>query len=148
MTEWSKHNITQCFFCGGDITFHEDHLSKNGKPIPQTVDIAGEIVEDHHCIERGEYGNNYITKCRECGIDIVFSNSLVSKSGKKIPISKETGKAHDDCPVWIEKQKNRPRNYVPCRRCKDDIYFSNDFRTEQGKWIPVDRLTDAAHKCV
>ena len=142
-----------CTLCDSEITFSDEpeYLSKNREEDTLDVDLGGEIIGKHDCPERER---NYQhqrtpkkTMCWECGLEIVFSPGLVSKSGKKIPIDPDTGKAHV-CAAWEKKKRQLPRKYVPCRRCNDDIYFSEDFKTDQGKWIPVDRQTNEAHKCL
>ena len=97
--------------------------------------------------------------CRLCRQPIKFSDKRVSqKTGKKIPLDIETNKPHD-CPVWRDQQQQgqqsqhqqqtqQRRYYKQCnKRCGQLIYFHDSQRTENGKWIPLERETGEPHRC-
>jgi hypothetical protein len=35
----------------------------------------------------------------------------------------------------------------PCIRCGEEIYFDDDKKSQSGKWIPIDAVTNEPHNC-
>jgi hypothetical protein len=60
-----------------------------------------------------------MTQCHRCGVSITFDPDLINKkSGKKIPIDRQTERPHD-CP------KRETKHYRNCKRCGFEIYFDD-----------------------
>jgi hypothetical protein len=95
--------------------------------------------------------------CRQCGNPIKFDNKHISqRTGKKIPLDMETSEPHD-CPTRRNgqqeeqgqpQQQTQQRRYHQCNKgCGNEIYFHDSQRTENGKWIPIDKQTEQPHRC-
>lgn len=35
----------------------------------------------------------------------------------------------------------------PCTKCGDEIYFDPSQKSKNGKWIPIDSMTNEPHNC-
>jgi hypothetical protein len=90
--------------------------------------------------------------CKQCDEPIKFDDEQISeRNGKKIPLNLETDQPHD-CPVWRSQQQEQRRQthrrYYSCRNgCVQFIYFDEKERTENGKWIPLEKETGEPHQC-
>jgi hypothetical protein len=84
-----------------------------------------------------------MASCNYCRAELTFNDAIVSqRSGKKIPLSLN-GDPHR-CGAW-EVQHIR---YYPCRNnCGAKIYFDENQKSKNDKWVPIDAETGAPHKC-
>ena len=91
---------TKCHYCNKDIAFSDHYRSRNDRPIPMDVDLAGVITGTHQCgTRRQEYliwkqKNRKYYLCRKCGDDIYFDDLQKTGSGKWIPIDAATAAPH------------------------------------------------------
>jgi hypothetical protein len=85
--------------------------------------------------------------CIQCGKPIKFDDKKLSqRTGKKIPLDLKTDEPHG-CPLWRSEQ-HKQRRYYSCRKaCGQFIYFDENERTENGKWIPLSKETGLPHQC-
>jgi hypothetical protein len=104
--------MTSCKYCYESITLDSGHVSESGKKIPLDDDSG----EPHNCTARVS-----TVECNKCGEEIQFSRSRLSKNGKMIPLNMDFN-AHQCDPYFI-----------PCRICKKDITFVDDWTSESGK---------------
>ena len=73
---------------------------------------------------------------------IHFSNDQVSElTRKKIPLD-ETGEPHN-----CTKQKDQNRGYYDCRNCGKKIYFDDQHKSKNDKFIPLSKETGEPHEC-
>jgi hypothetical protein len=35
----------------------------------------------------------------------------------------------------------------PCTKCGEEIYFDENIKSPNGKWIPIDAITNQPHNC-
>jgi hypothetical protein len=96
--------------------------------------------------------------CYVCRKPIKFDNEHISeRTGKKIPLDVDTQEPHD-CPVrrdqpqqqgqQSEQPQTQQKRYYQCSKgCGSDIYFHESQRTQNGKWIPLDKQTGEPHQC-
>jgi hypothetical protein len=89
--------------------------------------------------------------CKQCDEPIKFDDEHISeRTGKKIPLDLDTDNSHN-CSVWRSQQEYRrqfQRRYYSCRKgCGQFIYFDENERAENGKWIPIDKETGEPHQC-
>jgi hypothetical protein len=99
--------------------------------------------------------------CKLCSKPIKFDDKHVShRTGRKIPLDVDTEEPHD-CPVWKGTQQYQPqpqqpqqqqpekqRRYYQCNKgCGQFIYFHESQRTENGKWMPLEKKTGEPHLC-
>jgi hypothetical protein len=40
-----------------------------------------------------------------------------------------------------------PKNTKSCTRCGQEIYFDPNQKSSNGKWIPIDAMTNKPHDC-
>ena len=82
--------MAQCRLCGESIHFSNDVVSqRTGKKIP----LSEGTDDPHSCAEYKALHRRYYP-CRECGADIYFDDTHISKNGKHIPLSKASGEPH------------------------------------------------------
>jgi hypothetical protein len=95
--------------------------------------------------------------CRLCNQPIKFDDKHISqRTGKKIPLDAATNEPHD-CPARREQQQSQlphhqqqhqEKRYFQCNKgCGQFIYFHESQRTENGKWIPLEKETGQPHRC-
>jgi hypothetical protein len=93
--------VLECRHCEAEITFDDEHISKNGKKIP----LDPGTMEAHHC-EEGQKAwkeQQQIRKkkpliCKYCvETEIVFNEEHRTINGAYIPVDAATGEVHD-CP--------------------------------------------------
>jgi hypothetical protein len=96
--------------------------------------------------------------CRQCQNPTKFDDKHISqRTGKKVPLGVETNEPHD-CPVRrdqqqqvqqsYQSQQQQQRRYHQCNKgCGNEVYFHESQRTENGKWIPLDKQTGEPHRC-
>ena len=86
-----------------------------------------------------------MTSCKYCSKTLTFSEEYVSeKSGKKIPLSAQTGQPHrcqESLNMW---HREHP---LKCRQCGEEIFFDDKMTSESGKLIPLATSTGNAHDC-
>jgi hypothetical protein len=83
------------------------------------------------------------SNCKLCGQVIHFNDKIVSeKTGKKIPLNEGSDERHK-CKQW----KELNRRYYKCNNCQADIYFDDDFKTDNGKYIPLNKVNGEPHEC-
>lgn len=76
--------------------------------------------------------------CNKCEKAIIFSRTVMSRTGKFIPLDVETGEPH----------MCKERFIVECRKCGKEITFENNFRNpKNGKCIPLNAYDGETHKC-
>src|SRR5918999_1400620 len=86
-----------------------------------------------------------MTSCRLCGQTIRWDSGYVSEvSGKMIPLDEDpdTSRPHR-CEEW----KAQNRRYYDCRNCGSQIYFDESQKSNNGKFIPLDKQTGQPHEC-
>lgn len=86
-----------------------------------------------------------MTSCRLCGQTIRWDKGYVSEiSGKMIPLEEDpnTNQPHR-CEEW----KAQNRQYHDCRSCGDPIYFDENHKSINDKFIPLDKQTGQPHQC-
>jgi hypothetical protein len=80
----------------------------------------------------------------------LMTNILAREQVKKIPLDVDTEEPHD-CPAWRSQQEQRrrtQRRYYSCRKgCGQFIYFDANNKSQNGKWIPIDKETNEPHQC-
>jgi hypothetical protein len=89
------------------------------------------------------------TECRLCGADIGFEDSAeyITMAGKMIRLDVDgmgniIGK--HQCSVW----RAQNRKYYPCRKCGIEmIYFDENQKSKNGRWIPISKSTGGPHQC-
>ena len=82
--------MASCRLCGQTIRFDKTYKSEyTGKLIP----LNEKVDEPHSCAAwKGAHRNYY--PCRECGADIYFDDSHISKNGKHIPLDRQSASPH------------------------------------------------------
>ena len=81
----------------------------------------------------------YTFTCKDCGVQLYLDANIVSKNGKRIPLSVGTQNPHN-CP-------NR-KYTTPCRNCSEPIYFDELILSVRGKKIPLNASNGEAHNCM
>jgi hypothetical protein len=84
------------------------------------------------------------TDCKFCGGRIEFNNSMVSRQGRKIPLNPDftLHQCQQKAQVW------REQNSRTCMYCRlEQIYFTEDHKSDSGKYLPVSLSTNQVHKC-
>jgi hypothetical protein len=89
--------------------------------------------------------------CKQCDEPIKFDDEHISeRTGKKIPLDMDMDEPNN-CPLWRSQQERMrmsQRCYYSCRNGYDQfIYFEENERTENGKWIPLEKETGEPHRC-
>ncbi len=77
---------------------------------------------------------NKTVLCRRCGMEITFSNAIMGRTKKKVPLDVNTHKPHD-CVEFVRE----------CRYCEKTITFSNETVSKKGRKIPLDAATLKPH---
>ena len=74
--------------------------------------------------------------CTECGIDIIFSNRILGKNKREIPLDANTHEVHN-CTGYVRE----------CYYCKTSISFGGNMVDKKGRKVPVDEATLKPHRC-
>jgi hypothetical protein len=84
-----------------------------------------------------------MTECKLCGETIHFDDKIVSeRTGKKIPLDEGSDGRHQ-CEEW----KAQNRRYYNCRNCGQPIYFDENQKSKNDKFIPLDKEAGQPHVC-